>query len=182
MCHVSVTRFDRDRSFHCVVELGETGKWYVLTVPLVQETAPIALPFTSLGSPADSRNYPISVLCSCSGAMHNIVFSSNFGSGEIVISVTLTVTWLLVPDGLVCIFQKLLVSWGCLWSSYKYGGGKTKPKKNVQWVEALQVETPSWKSFEDNGQTCSGCQEDTETHNYSGQPRRAEKHRNMSNQ
>lgn len=58
-----------------------------------------------------------------------------------VISVTLTMTWILVPDGLVRLFQKFLMSWKCL-CLYKNVRKKKQIKKWV--IDSYIGETPYW--------------------------------------
>lgn len=61
-------------------------------------------------TPAPSGNYPIIKSCTDKSSASIYVHNKHQNWGESVISASLTMAWLFVPDGLVCAFQKLQIS------------------------------------------------------------------------
>lgn len=98
---------ESDPAFQALFDLFDYGKIY--RADLSRHSIYTSL----LGTPANSCIYLTSQSCGGS-TVHNVMqilvksFRSNIRLGRSLISVTLTVPWLLVPDGLVRVFQKLL--------------------------------------------------------------------------
>lgn len=65
--------------------------------------------------------------------------------GENMISVTLSMVFLVVLDGLVWVFQKLVIAWDSQTTASKVNtewcqNRQTDRQKNIQWAAALQAE------------------------------------------
>lgn len=97
----------------------------------------------------------------------------------------LTIAGMLVPNGLLLVFQKLLIWDSHVQLSLEFKKNVAKTRK-IQWVAVLQTVTPcKWEWSEENSQTCLSWQESySKPNSHSLLPSSAENHlgpQNISN-